>query len=100
LAHAIDIIVSEYGEDSEIMLLGRNNADINIVESHPAFSKKFDKDEEVLKVEYRKYPKLKLFFLTAHRSKGLEGENVILLNGRNSLTGFPNKISYDPVLWY
>lgn len=36
--------------------------------------------------------------MTAHKSKGLEADNVILLNFQNSTLGFPNKIADDPVL--
>lgn len=39
-----------------------------------------------------------MFFLTVHRSKGLEADNVIMINLENRLVGFPNKISDDPVL--
>ena len=37
-------------------------------------------------------------FLTVHTSKGLESENVIILNLSNELLGFPNKIEDDEVL--
>lgn len=36
--------------------------------------------------------------MPAHKSKGLEADNVILLNFQNSTLGFPNKISDDPIL--
>ena len=36
--------------------------------------------------------------LTVHKSKGLEADDVILLNFHNSTLGFPNKIADDPVL--
>lgn len=37
-------------------------------------------------------------FLTVHKSKGLEGDYVVLLNAENSQMGFPNTIADDPVL--
>ena len=43
-------------------------------------------------------PETPIRFLTAHKSKGLEADNVILLNFQNSTLGFPNKIADDPVL--
>lgn len=105
---AIDEIVYLNGEDTEIMVLGRNNFDINVFTEY----KEDDNNENskgesqylVKKVEgetiiqYKKYPKLKMYFLTVHRSKGLEAENVIVINLENKLVGFPNKISDDPVL--
>lgn len=45
-----------------------------------------------------KFPKVKIRYLTAHRSKGLEADNVIILNAKNSRSGFPNQIVDDPIL--
>ena len=36
--------------------------------------------------------------MTAHASKGLGYDNVIVVNGRNETYGFPSKIENDPVL--
>lgn len=36
--------------------------------------------------------------MTAHSSKGLGYDNVIVVNGRNETYGFPSKIEDDPVL--
>lgn len=38
--------------------------------------------------------------MTVHKSKGLEFENVIIVNLENSTTGFPNKIKNDKFLKY
>ncbi|MDD2208464.1 MAG: UvrD-helicase domain-containing protein [Bacilli bacterium] len=37
-------------------------------------------------------------FLTIHRSKGLEEDNVILLNLENSVVGFPSKIKNERII--
>lgn len=50
------------------------------------------------KVKSVKYPKLNITFMTAHASKGLGYDNVIVINGRNETYGFPSKIEDDPVL--
>ena len=39
-------------------------------------------------------------YLTIHRSKGLEEENVILINLTNYRTGFPNKITDHRIISY
>ena len=49
-------------------------------------------------VEYVESPNTPISFLTVHKAKGLEADNVVLLNFRNSTLGFPNKISDDPLL--
>ena len=93
LHNAFTDIYMHFGEESEILLLGRTIYDIN----------KFMDDElkyypNTDKVLYSKYPKMNIKFLTVHSSKGLEADNVIILNMKNDLLGFPNKISDDPVL--
>lgn len=50
------------------------------------------------KVKSVKYPELDITFMTAHASKGLGYDNVIVINGRNETYGFPSKIEDDPVL--
>ena len=39
-------------------------------------------------------------YLTVHKSKGLEEENVIIINLTNNKTGFPNKIEDNKILKY
>ena len=36
-------------------------------------------------------PELQIDFLTVHKSKGLEADNVIILNFKNDTLGFPNQ---------
>ncbi|CAK7038130.1 UvrD-helicase domain-containing protein [Tissierella sp.] len=96
IKNAIEEIVYLSGKDAEIMILGRNNFDIDVLDSTPDF--KIYKSSNSVKIKYNKYPDVKLFFLTTHRSKGLEADNVIVINLENKLLGFPNKIADDPIL--
>lgn len=50
---------------------------------------------ESLKLEF---PKLSLRFMTAHGSKGLEADHVIILNAISDRLGFPSEIVDDPLL--
>ncbi|MBO8161911.1 MAG: UvrD-helicase domain-containing protein [Thermosipho sp. (in: Bacteria)] len=94
---AINEIVHLFGKEAEILMLGRNNFDIDFIDSDEEF-KLIRSSNEHVKVKYKKYPNLKISFLTVHKSKGLEADNVIIINAENKLLGFPNKISDDPVL--
>lgn len=96
--NAISEIVYGFGEDAEITILGRNNFDIDVLEKNSNGEFKLIKSKGQVLVKYSKYPNLKMNFLTAHRSKGLEADNVIVVNLENKLLGFPNKISDDPIL--
>ncbi|MFS1518560.1 UvrD-helicase domain-containing protein [Bacillus sp. SCS-151] len=98
LTSAIENIVNLYGQEAEIMLLGRNNFDISFIDKSMVFTKHHDKQLGKMKVKYNKFPNLEISFLTVHRSKGLEAENVIIINAENSMVGFPNKIADDPLL--
>ena len=61
---------------NDVLVLGRNNSDIKFF---------VDKEDEIN-------------FLTVHSSKGLEAENIILINMTNKIYGFPNKIKNHSLL--
>ncbi len=82
--------------NSSILLIGRFNFDARNL----CFSKDFVYDEYNNKIFSKKYPQAKLEFLTAHSSKGLGYDNVIIINARNDIYGFPAKIDDDPVMKY
>lgn len=78
----------------EILLLGRYNFDGYKLEN----SGKFEFISRGGKIKSVKYPFLNITFMTAHASKGLGYDNVIVINGKNETYGFPSKIEDDPVL--
>ncbi len=96
LANTLRVILSEInreGHDGSIMFLGRTSHDEEILLESGLFYK-VGADQLV----FKDYPKLNVQFFTAHKSKGLEADSVIIVNFKNSLLGFPNKISDDPIL--
>ena len=60
--------------NNDVLILGRNNFDIN------------------------KYCDFPVNYLTVHSAKGLEAENVIIINMVNDTYGFPNKIINNKLL--
>ena len=74
---SINYLIDKY---ENILILGRNNSDID------------------------KYSQLSvnknIRFLTVHKSKGLEEENVAILNVVDDSLGFPNKIKENKILDY
>ncbi len=95
-------IVCECGEAAKIILLGRTNFDIEMLRLNKDPSTSNDNEPSFIikgdNVICKKYDKLKIEFITIHKAKGLEAENVIILNMKNDKLGFPNKIADDPVL--
>lgn len=90
-----ELLINIYNENKNaVMILGRNNNDINKISKGTNFIVKDNC------ITYTKLPNQKIYFLTVHRSKGLEEENVILINAEDKLMGFPNKMIDDQVLKY
>lgn len=87
------LIEKIYNETKKpILVLGRNNKDI-----HQIVDKNF-KVTESNQIIYKKNPNIFLYYMTTHKSKGLEEENVIIINLENKFLGFPNKIKDDEIL--
>ena len=84
-------------EDSPILLLGRFNNDSDKLTNSNLFES-ISNNKNNKKIKSKKYPQLELTYMTAHASKGLGFDNVIVINGRNETYGFPAKIEDDPVL--
>ena len=97
LERALDDIFTRYGESS-VFLLGRNNYDIEFIDKAENSNLTVTKTSSGVKVHYKKHPQLKISFLTVHKSKGLEADNVIIINCKNDYLGFPNKVADDPIL--
>ena len=80
---------------TSILLIGRYGFDAR----HLCVSSNFTYDEKTGKIYSTKYSKqVKLQFLTAHSSKGLSAENVIIINAKDEIYGFPSKVDDDPIL--
>ncbi len=79
-----------------ILLIGRYGFDArNLCYSQGNFTF----DERTGAVYSSRHSKdIKLQFLTAHSSKGLSAENVIIINAKDETYGFPSKVDDDPVL--
>ena len=86
-------ILFEFGEKKSILLIGRYNYDMYKLCMTGAF-------EEMPgdRVKCKKYPEANISFMTAHRSKGLGYDNVILINMFEGKFGFPCQIEDDPIM--
>ncbi len=78
-----------------ILVLGRNNNDI----------KKYIGDKLLLTEDNRiilKRDKVKMTinYMTIHRSKGLECDDIVIINLKDEALGFPSKIEQDKILEY
>ena len=92
--------ISNNNSYKHVMLLGRNNGDIDSLRNNQSmyFKTKYEDGEN--KIYCAAFENLNITFSTVHKSKGLEADDVIVLNCVNNTCGFPNKISDDPILRY
>lgn len=86
-------ILSEYGEKSSILLIGRYNYDLYKLCRTGKF-----KELSAGRVKSEAYPSANITFMTAHSSKGLGYDNVILINMFEGKFGFPCQIEDDPIM--
>jgi DNA helicase IV len=92
----VNNLLENYG-NHPILVLGRHRFDINeFIKLTPSSKLKFNERTDQLMIQGME--DLQLKFITVHKSKGLEAENVIVLNLKNHLLGFPNKMTDDPML--
>ncbi len=83
-------ILEKIPQDSEILILGRNNMDREkYLPSHEM------KDDFLI---FPEHSHQKIKFLTIHASKGLESDVVILLNLADDLYGIPSKQKEEGIL--
>lgn len=94
--HQVQSLVDTYGKKS-ILVLGRHSFDIDdLIKLSQNNRIKYNEHSGQLLV--KGFEDVSIQFLTVHKSKGTEADNVIILNLRNSLLGFPNKMTDDPIL--
>lgn len=91
----VENLVSRYGKIS-ILVLGRHSFDVTDLVRFANGNIKFI--ERTGKLEVKGFEDVEINFLTVHKSKGTEADNVILLNLKNDWLGFPNKVADDPIL--
>lgn len=102
IAHTVEVALEQIMEynrlegkkQGSVLLLGRYGFDGDHLER----SGLFEYISRGSKIKSVKYPKLDITFMTAHSSKGLGYDDVIIINGKNETYGFPSKIEDDPVL--
>lgn len=98
---ALDAILSSAGGyDGQVLILGRHQLDLQALfpglASTSAFRFRVGRDEGDVAIEYRGYGRIQ--YTTAHRAKGLEADDVVVLNLTNRQYGFPNQVVDDPIL--
>lgn len=98
LERVIGLIQKIDNKEKNILIVGRYGFDGDKLLKTGLFT---SGKEEVVKGDFIrsvKYPNVKLVFMTAHKTKGLTYDNVILINAINGVYGFPSQKEDDPIL--
>ena len=94
----LSILKSLGNKKQSVVILGRNNFDIMMLKDSKFFGILHRDNKVIVKCDL--FPNLDITFMSIHKSKGLEADQVIIINNKNTLTGFPNKMVSDSILDY
>ena len=92
----IKLFLKKYG-NKPILVLGRHYHDLEDLISM-SYNKKIKYEKNRGKIKIKGIDNVEISFLTIHSSKGIEADNVVILNLKNHITGFPNKLTDDRIL--
>ncbi len=91
--------VEDLPKGATVYFIGRYSFDVDMLKDSGLFDCRYNNVSGLVDVKYKKRPDLKMVFLTAHKSKGLQADYVFILNNKSSRMGFPSKIQDDPILY-
>lgn len=83
---------------SSVFFIGRYSFDAKLLNESDMLSCRYNNVSGIIEVLYRNRPDLKMSFITAHKSKGLQADYVFIINNKKSRMGFPSKIQDVPIL--
>ncbi len=99
--YAIEFMVQKLFDlpiESTVFFIGRYSFDVNLLDNNPSLKCSYDNIEKMTKVECINRSDLKMYFVTAHKAKGLQADYVFIINNKNARMGFPSKIQDAPIL--
>lgn len=99
--YAIEFLTNKLNDlpkGSSVFFIGRYAFDAKLLSDSGLLSCRYNNINSVIEVSYKKRPDLKMTFLTAHKSKGLQADYVFIINNKKSRMGFPSKVQDAPIL--
>ena len=92
--NTIKEVIEAIPANESIKLLGRYNYEVNIFPNNCVSQDRNSKRATVT------YAGRTMDFMSVHASKGLEADNVLILNCSQDKGGFPSRVADDPILSY
>ncbi len=99
--YAIEFMVrrlEDLSENSSVFFIGRYTFDAKLLSDSGLLDCQYNKVSGFVDVKYSKRTDLKINFITAHKSKGLQADYVFIINNKKSRMGFPSKIQDAAIL--
>lgn len=90
--------LEELPTNSTVFFIGRYTMDSRLLSNCTLLKCNYDIATGEANVVYSARPDLKMQFITAHKSKGLQADYVFIINNKDRGMGFPSKIQDDPVV--
>lgn len=84
--------------DSSVFFIGRYSFDAKLLSDSGLFECQYNNISGFVEIKYRKRSDLKMNFITAHKSKGLQADYIFIINNKKSRMGFPSKIQDAAIL--
>lgn len=81
-----------------VFFIGRYSFDAIILQNNKSLTCRHNPITGLVEVKYENRPDLKMNFITAHKSKGLQADYVFIINNKKSRIGFPSKIQDAKIL--
>ncbi len=88
----------ELPQNSTVFFIGRYSFDGKLLSDCPELDCRYDTGTQTAQVILKDRKDLKMEFLTAHKSKGLQADYVFIINNKDKGMGFPSKIQNDPLV--
>lgn len=90
--------VNDIPKGSSVFFIGRYSFDAKLLNDSGFFACQYNNMSGLVDVRSKARPDLKMSFLTAHKSKGLQADYIFIINNKKSRMGFPSKIQDAPIL--
>lgn len=90
--------LEELPKNSTVYFVGRYAFDAKMLDECQELQCHYDNEHGVIRVLHSRRQDLKMSFITAHRSKGLQADYVFIINNKGKGLGFPSTIQDDPII--
>lgn len=90
--------IDDLPKNATVFFIGRYSFDVRLLSDSGLFACQYNNVTGFTDVKYKPRSDLKMCFMTAHKSKGLQADYVFIINNKDSRMGFPSKMQDDPIL--